>query len=59
MILNFADGIEIVIDEDRLVNWEQSNDKRYIVLTMKDGRGYRSFEFDVFKRTFIDSTGKK
>ena len=59
MILNFADGIEIVIDEDRLVNWEQSNDKRYIVLTMKDGSGYRSFEFDVVKRIFIDSTGKK
>ena len=36
MTVNFADGIELVIDEDKLISWQQSNDKRFVMLAVKE-----------------------
>lgn len=54
MILNFANGIEIVIDDEKLLSWQQSNDNRFVMLTIKEGSGYRQFTFDTLERKFYD-----
>ena len=55
MKLNFADGIEIVIDEDKLISWGYYlEDKNRIIVTMKDGSGIINYLFEkdkgIFKR---------
>lgn len=53
MELNFANGIKIVIDDDKLLSWDYCRD-RQIIVTMKDGSGIINYLFDkkkgIFKR---------
>lgn len=47
MNVNFADGIELVIDDEKLISWEQSNDKRFVVLAVKEESGYANYKIDL------------
>jgi len=47
MTVNFADGIELVIDEDKLISWQQSNDKRFVMLAVKEESGHANYEIDL------------
>ena len=52
MIIKFTDGIKIDIDEDKLVEWEQSEDKRYIRVSVKNkDTGYDEYEFDLHDKS--------
>ena len=56
MILKVVDGIEIVVDDEKLITWQQSNDKRFVLLEMVDGSKY---ELDTLKKVFFEvSNGK-
>lgn len=47
MKVNFTDGIEIVIDDEKLISWQQSSDKRFIMLTVTEESGYANYEIDL------------
>ena len=51
MELNFANGIKIVIDDDKLLSWDYYRD-RQIIVTMKDGSGIINYLFDKYKGIF-------
>lgn len=57
--VNFADGVEIVIDDDKLLNWEQTSDKRYIKFSMKNGEGLTKFKVDLQKKEIINYTQER
>lgn len=55
MELNFANGIKIVIDDDKLFSWDYYlGNRRSIIVTMKDGSGIINYLFEkdkgIFKR---------
>lgn len=55
MELNFANGIKIVIDDDKLLSWDYYlGNRRSIIVTMKDGSGIINYLFEkdqgIFKR---------
>ncbi len=47
MKVNFTDGIEIVIDDEKLISWQQSSDKRFIMLTVTEESGHANYEIDL------------
>lgn len=47
MRVNFTDGIEIVIDDEKLIGWQQSSDKNFILLTMQENNGFVNYEIDI------------
>ena len=47
MKVNFTDGIEIVIDDEKLISWQQSSDKRFIMLAVTEESGYANYEIDL------------
>lgn len=47
MKVNFTDGIEIVIDDEKLISWQQSSDKRFIMLAVTEESGYTNYEIDL------------
>lgn len=53
MKLNFANEIEIVIDDNQILNWGYYlEDKNRIIVTMKDGNGIIKYLFDKNKEIF-------
>lgn len=47
MRVNFMDGIEIVIDDKKLIGWQQSSDKNFILLTMEENNGFVNYEINI------------
>ena len=47
MKVNFTDGIEIVIDDEKLISWQQSSDKRFIMLAVTEESGHANYEIDL------------
>lgn len=47
MKVNFTDGIEIVIDDEKLISWQQSSDKRFIMLAVTEESGHVNYEIDL------------
>lgn len=47
MRVNFTDGIEIVIDDEKLIGWQQSSDKNFILLTMEENNGFVNYEINI------------
>ena len=41
------DGIEIVIDDKKLIGWQQSSDKNFILLTMEENNGFVNYEINI------------
>lgn len=53
MELNFANGIKIVIDDDKLLSWDYYlGDRQRIIVTMKDGSGIINYLFEKNKGIF-------
>lgn len=53
MKLNFANGIEIVIDDNQILSWGYYlEDKNRIIVTMKDCSGIIKYLFDKNKEIF-------
>lgn len=46
MEVNFADGIKIVIDDDKLLMWKQHNDNT-IEVAMNQGNKIHSYKIDI------------
>ena len=53
MRVNFTDGIEIVIDEEKLLGWEQSDDKRFVWLTIAEECSKANFEIDLQEKKMV------
>lgn len=51
MVLNFADGIEIVVDDDKVIKWEQEG-SRYVTVWVKEGLGFCKFVWDRVEHKF-------
>lgn len=49
MTIIFTDGIEIVIDDEKLASWEQNGN--YVSLTMKNGK---KLQFDKLEHKFCE-----
>lgn len=47
MRVNFTDGIEIVIDDKKLIGWQQSSEKNFILLTMEENNGFVNYEINI------------
>lgn len=47
MNVKFTDEIELVIDDEKLISWQQSNDKRFVVLAVKEENGHANYEIDL------------
>lgn len=47
MNVNFVDGMELVIDDEKLISWQQSNDKRFVVLAVKEENGHANYKIDL------------
>lgn len=57
MRVNFADGIELTIDDEKLISWQQSNNKRFIMLAVQEESGHANYEIDL-KQKEIKRYGK-
>lgn len=47
MKVKFTDAIELVIDDEKLISWQQSNNKRFVMLEVKEENGYVYYEIDL------------
>ena len=54
MILNIAEGIEIVINDDIVKTWESSRDKRYLYVWTEDENGSHKYVWDREKHIFYE-----
>lgn len=50
MRVNLTDGIEIVIDDDLLLSWQQSSDKKHVSIAMNEASKCVKYEIDLEKK---------
>lgn len=50
MKVKLTDGIEIVVDDDMLLSWQQSSDKKCVMLSMREESDYANYEIDLEKK---------
>ena len=50
MIINFAEGIQITIDEEKVIEWRQEEKKVYVSVGNDNG-GCDDYVFDLNKKT--------
>ena len=52
MEIRVCDGIKIVINDEKLLCWEQTQDKSMFMALVKDKNKIRKFEFDKLEKSF-------
>lgn len=52
MRLKFAEEIEIVVDDEKLLDWRMPKDERNFYVTMKTEKGTHCYIWDIEKQTF-------
>lgn len=46
MEIKFADGVNIVVDDDKVMNWSQSNDGKSITIRVNNDTGINKLVID-------------
>ena len=54
MTLKFSNGIEIVIDDDKIVTYEIVNGNTYVNVVNKDETGICRFKCDIEQKKFYE-----
>ncbi len=52
MEIKFADGIKIVVDDDKLLAWNNVASDGLFNLVMKDGGGLNRYDCDLYQHKF-------
>lgn len=47
MEIKFVDGVNIVVDDDKVMNWSQSNDGKCIIIRVNNDTGINKLVIDI------------